>query len=435
MAAGATAAPIDPSDVQVDSAAIPASDVQVDGAAGSKGSSALSDFAAGAWSKLNPLNILSGLAQTAEAVKEHPIDTAQGILLHQYAALGRAKDAWDAGQPAQAAMHLMSAIEPGGIATEDSAVKAVTPGQTATGLGELLGTGLGTALMAKTPEIAKVTANAAKPLLVPMAKAATTPAGSAIAEGAGMFAGLKMGGGWSGAYVGRLIAKAIIDKLKDWVPAAEAEPGPAEELPAPEQPNLVGPTSKYPPARPPQLPLPPSRQLGAAPASAAEGPASGPPPQLLDQIAMQLKLGKSFDDLSATQQDAVRSAAQRYYAPQVETNSGVPGLDTSALREIPAPVRSEMAAANYRAWMEGAPAADVGPAYKSVGQLNKSQSVAQALKGAGKTHADLLLKSPSDLQTVFGNLAKLLGINKTGAYSTDSVKLTMDELKILEGSK
>lgn len=146
------------------------------------------DFAEGAWSKLNPVNMLKGMADTVQAGYQHPIDTALSVLAHPYKALMRAKNALQAGKPEEAAAEVVSALNPTGFATEDSAVKAATPGHRAEGLGELIGTGLGAYLGAKSPDIAASVGNAVKaaPGVVVRAGAAVPPIPGAVVDAAGV---------------------------------------------------------------------------------------------------------------------------------------------------------------------------------------------------------------------------------------------------------
>jgi hypothetical protein len=149
---------VDPSEVQ--SISVDPSEVQ--DVSAHPALAALSDVAAGAWSKLNPIEMVKGVADTAKAAYAHPLDTAMSVLAHPYLALKRAKDALEAGKPEEAAAHISSALDPTGFATENSQVKMATPGQRATGLGEMIGAGLGAYVGAKVPDVAAAGMEAAK---------------------------------------------------------------------------------------------------------------------------------------------------------------------------------------------------------------------------------------------------------------------------------
>jgi len=190
------------------------------------------DLATGAWSKLNPMNMLSGLGDMAQ----HPIETAMHVLGAQYYSLQKAKDAYMAGKPEEAAIHLAHALEPAGFATEESEVKASTPGTRAEGIGELLGTGLGAYLSAKAPEIAQGAASAVKKL----ATASPTLAPSAlgiISPRAGYIARFAQG-----------LAKLYGESTDEASSAAQPPPSAAEPAVNPNAPPPL-------PAQPPPLPI------------------------------------------------------------------------------------------------------------------------------------------------------------------------------------
>lgn len=119
--------------------------------------STIGDFASGALSKLNPVNTLRGMADTLEGLYKDPAGTAgnfvKNVLAHPYSAIARGVEAAKAGKAEEAMAHFASAANIGGFATEGSEVKTATPGQRATGFGELLGTGLNAYLTAKAPDI------------------------------------------------------------------------------------------------------------------------------------------------------------------------------------------------------------------------------------------------------------------------------------------
>jgi hypothetical protein len=148
---------------------------------GDRALDAAGDVAAGAWSKMNPANMVSGALETLKAIREKPLDVAKEIFLHPYMAVGRGIDAMKAGKPEEAAAHFNSAFDPPGSGIEESRVKLATPGQRATGLGELLGTGAVALAGGKAPDAVPAVTSAAKTA----ADLATTPGAGAMIGGAG----------------------------------------------------------------------------------------------------------------------------------------------------------------------------------------------------------------------------------------------------------
>lgn len=224
---------------------------------------AVKDFASGAWSKLSPVQILKGMADTVQAAAADPAGTAKNfgkeVLGHPYMALGRALEAAKQGKTEEALAHFDSALSPVGFMTEPSQVKAATPGQRATGFGELAGIGANAYLTAKLPEVApKVAAKVAEVAKNPdVIEAAGTAAGGFVGHQLGEAVGGAVVGNRLGKALGKYIANAITKEPEGTAAAREAQPPP---LPA-----------QVPSATPAAAPLPPSRQLGA-------GPIVTPPP-------------------------------------------------------------------------------------------------------------------------------------------------------------
>ena len=274
---------------------------------------AVKDFASGAWSKLSPVQILKGMADTVEAAAADPAGTAKNfgkeVLAHPIMAMGRAIDAAKQGNIEEALAHFDSALSPTGFMTEASQVKAATPGQRATGFGELVGTGANAYLTAKLPEFPKAAANAAGKVLDVVPEAVGD---KALQAGAGVI---------SPRAKNIMIA---LDKMKQ-ARAAYQEANVSAARPASTPPPL--------PAQPPPIPLPASRQLppssvivtpppadtsGVIPGwkptilenentPAASVPAAAPPAPDLDGVAQ----GFGFKDFAAVKSPRAAETIRR----------------------------------------------------------------------------------------------------------------------------
>ena len=202
-----------------------------------KANQAIRDVVGGAASKLNPIEIGKGMVQSAQAAYEDPIGTLLETFAHPYMALKRAKESYDASKESaskgdaeaarthadQAAAHLSSALQPVGM-TEASEVKMATPGERATGLGEMIGTGIQAYLGAKAPELL----SAAKAKAAPIVSNPRFAAGAGAATGAalGHATGIP-GAGYVGGFIGREVGGALADRMAGAKPPViPAEPPP-----------------------------------------------------------------------------------------------------------------------------------------------------------------------------------------------------------------
>lgn len=255
--------------------------------------SALGDIARGALSKLNPVEMVKGMADTVKAGYEHPIDSALRVLAHPYQALTRAKEALVAGKPEEAAAHVQSALDPTGFATEESLVKGATPGQRATGLGELLGTGLAAYLGAKAPSAAPTAANAAKNAATAVVDAAGTPLGRAAL----------------GVVSPRTMHSVeLANKLREAFGKAPQEAPPAVMPTGTGSPTANASVQQF---------TPQFEEMPPAPAARPFTVQSQPSMKMLDDIAKGTT-GKPFSALSAERQGVVRDIAAKFAKPVIQ---------------------------------------------------------------------------------------------------------------------
>jgi hypothetical protein len=370
-----------------DQAAQPAKDIWEQGAAHTDPqTSAAGDLARGALSKVNPLNMYSGAMDTLKAIREKPLDVAKELFLHPFMAIGRGVDALKAGKPEEAAAHFSSALlDPPGASNEDSRVKMATPGERATGVGEMLGTGAASYAGGRLPEVVPAPAAALK--------AAAEAGGKDMALGAVKAATgygvihLDPAGEVGSALVGAPVLKAGLKQMGTGAKAA----------------YRAGKESLFPAIEPPPLPVD-AAPTAPNPYAAGTVDASTNTPAAIVSPAI------------APQAPVVQPAANPYFA----------GAGTAAPEAAP-PVIPAQAGTNPVSLQQAVPpspnssyASDVAAQIKASADA-KDARFADHLASSGKTSADVDSMSIDQYKALHGEVPT----GKTNAKSGKPTKFTL----------